>query len=84
MSVSVDAKGQVQETQMEQSSGNRTLDRQAQAIVRRAGPFGQFNDEMRRQSDLIVVVSHFKFTRDETLETKGGLPKPPLTLNTSP
>jgi protein TonB len=25
---------------------------------------------MRRQADQIVVVSRFKFTRDETLETK--------------
>ncbi len=74
MSVTVDAKGQVRETHIEQTSGNRTLDRQAQAIVRGAGPFGRFSAEMQRQSDLIVVVSHFKFTRDQTLETKAGMP----------
>jgi len=72
MSVNIDTHGQVQSTTIEQSSGNRTLDRQAQAIVRGAGPFGRFTEEMRRQSDLIVVVSHFKFTRDDTLETKVG------------
>jgi protein TonB len=36
---------------------------------RSAGPFGRFNDAMRRQADQIVVVSRFRFTRDETLET---------------
>ena len=34
------------------------------------GPFGRFSDAMRRKADQIVVVSRFKFTRDETLETK--------------
>jgi protein TonB len=70
MTVTVDATGHVRETEIEQSSGNPTLDRQARAIVRSAAPFGPFDKEMRRQSDLIVVVSHFKFTRDDTLETK--------------
>jgi protein TonB len=50
-------------------SGNLTLDRRAEAIARSAGPFGRFNEAMRRQADQIVVVSRFKFTRDETLET---------------
>ncbi|NCP39843.1 MAG: energy transducer TonB, partial [Rhodoferax sp.] len=31
---------------------------------------GQFNREMRRRADLIAVVSRFKFTRDDTLETR--------------
>ena len=39
-------------------------------IASSAGPFGQFNREMRRRADLIAVVSRFKFTRDDTLETR--------------
>jgi len=46
------------------------LDRRAQAIVKSAGPFGEFNSAMRRQADQIAVVSRFKFTRDDTLETR--------------
>jgi protein TonB len=38
--------------------------------VRGTGPFGRFSDAMRRKADQIVVVSRFKFTRDDTLETK--------------
>jgi protein TonB len=55
-------------TEVVESSGNRVLDKRAAAIARSAGPFGNFTAAMRRQADQIVVVSRFKFTRDETLE----------------
>lgn len=70
MSVTVNFDGRILATQIEQSSGNRTLDRRAEAIARSAAPFGRFSDAMRRQADQIVVISSFKFTRDETLETR--------------
>ena len=70
MSVTVNFDGRILHTQIEQSSGNRTLDRRAEAIARSAAPFGRFDAAMRRQADQIVVISSFKFTRDETLETK--------------
>lgn len=70
MTITVNYDGRVLETQVEQTSGNLTLDRRAQTIARNAGPFGRFSDAMRARADQIVVVSRFKFTRDETLETK--------------
>jgi periplasmic protein TonB len=70
MLVTVNFDGQVLHTEIVQSSGNRTLDRRAEAIARSAGPFGNFSDEMRRKADQIVVVSRFRFTRDEVLETR--------------
>jgi periplasmic protein TonB len=70
MIVTVNNDGRVLDTQVVETSGNLTLDRRAQTIVKTAGPFGRFNAEMRARADQIVVVSRFKFTRDETLETK--------------
>jgi periplasmic protein TonB len=70
MVVTVDHDGKVLGTEVAQTSGNLSLDRRAMAIARAAGPFGHFSDAMRRRADQIVVVSRFKFTRDETLETK--------------
>lgn len=70
MVVTVNFDGSVLDTEVVQTSGNLTLDRRAQSIVRGTGPFGKFNDAMRRKADQIVVVSRFKFTRDDTLETK--------------
>jgi protein TonB len=70
MGVTVNHDGRILKTEIIDSSGIPTLDRRADAIVRSAGPFGRFNEDMRRKADQIWIVSRFKFTRDETLETK--------------
>ncbi len=70
MIVTVNFDGRVLDTEIVETSGNLTLDRRAQAIVRSTGPFGKFNAGMRAKADQIVVVSRFRFTRDDTLETK--------------
>ncbi len=56
---------------IEKSSGNPDLDRAALAIVRRAAPFGKFPAKMLSadRDDLWVIITRFKFTREETLET---------------
>ncbi|MEN9374562.1 MAG: hypothetical protein RIR79_2114 [Pseudomonadota bacterium] len=69
MVVTVNYDGRVVSTEIAESSGNRQLDRHAMAIAQSAGPFDAFSPPMRRQADQVVVVSRFKFTRDETLET---------------
>ena len=70
MIVTVNFDGKILQTEIVESSGNRSLDRRAEAIARNAGPFGVFNEAMRRKAAQILVVSRFKFTRDETLETR--------------
>ena len=70
MIVTVNFDGRILDTEVVETSGNLTLDRRAQSIVRGTGPFGRFSDAMRRKADQIVVVSRFKFTREDTLETK--------------
>ena len=69
MVITVNHTGAVIDTEIVQTSGNTTLDRRAQSIVRSLG-FGRFNDNMRRRADQIVVVSRFRFTRDATLQTQ--------------
>lgn len=70
MIVTVNHDGRVLDTEVVETSGSLTLDRRAQTIAKSAGPFGRFTEAMRRKADQIVVVSRFKFTREETLETK--------------
>ena len=70
MTMTVNFDGSVLDTEIVQSSGNPMLDRRAQDIVRGTGPFLRFSEAMRRKSDQIVVVSHFNFTRDNSLETR--------------
>lgn len=70
MIMTVNFDGRILDTEVVETSGNLTLDRRAQSIVRGTGPFGRFSEAMRRKADQIVVVSRFKFTRDDTLETR--------------
>jgi protein TonB len=70
MIVTVNFDGRVLDTEVVSSSGNPLLDRRAAAIARSAGPFGPFTSAMRKQADQILVVSRFRFTRDETLEAR--------------
>ncbi|RZL91060.1 MAG: energy transducer TonB, partial [Variovorax sp.] len=70
MMVTVNFDGAILGTEVVESSGDRLLDKRAQAIVRSVGNFGKFTDAMRRQTDQIVLPSRFKFTHDETLETQ--------------
>ncbi len=70
MIVTVNFDGRILATEVVETSGNLTLDRRAQSIVRSSGPFEKFTEGMRRKADQLVVVSRFKFKRDETLETK--------------
>lgn len=69
MIITVNHTGAVLNTEVVQPSGNAALDRSAEAIVRGLD-FGRFSEAMRRQADQIVVVSRFRFTRDETLQTQ--------------
>jgi len=68
MTITINHDGRVLDTVVDESSGDTTLDRRAQAIVRSVGNFGKFTDAMRKQTDQIVLQSRFKFTRDETIE----------------
>lgn len=69
MLISLNAQGDVIGTEIVQTSGNRSLDRIAQAIVRAGAPYGQFTPAMLREFQIMVVSSRFRFTRDEVLET---------------
>jgi protein TonB len=70
MALTVDAQGRIVSAEVAQSSGNRELDRRAQAIAQAASPFGPFTPAMRKQADQIVVVSRFHFAHNATLQTQ--------------
>ncbi|WP_371869640.1 TonB family protein [Duganella flavida] len=55
---------------VERSSGNPALDEAAMRIVRRSAPFGRFPPNMLSsdKDDLWVIITTFKFTRDDKLQ----------------
>ncbi len=77
MILTVNFDGRIVSSEIVTSSGDRTLDRRAEAIARSAAPFGNFTSDMRREADQIVVVSRFRFTRDETLKAQVSTQQPP-------
>ena len=70
MIITVDSQGRVIGTEIVTPSGQPELDRRAQAIATRAGPFGPFTSEMKRHTDQLALVSRFSFTRDHRLQTE--------------
>ena len=69
MIITVNYDGRVLETEVVRGSGVRGLDQRAEAIVRAAGPFGDFSPAIRKQTDQLAIVARLKFTREQTLET---------------
>jgi protein TonB len=70
MLMTVNFNGQILSTEIVNGgSGDKQLDRRAQAIALQAAPFGAFSQAMRRTADQLVVVSKFQFTKDQVLET---------------
>jgi protein TonB len=72
LALTIDQDGRVLSAEVVESSGQQVLDRRAIGIATAAGPFGRFNEAMRQRADQIVIVSRFRFTRNETLETSAA------------
>ena len=69
MVITIDTHGQVISADISQSSGNPLLDFHAKQIARNAGPYGPFNDAMRRDMDQLALVTRFSFDHNNTLQT---------------
>jgi protein TonB len=82
MALLVNHDGQLLDARVVRSSGDRLLDRLAEAIVAKAAPFGPFTPAMRQDTDQFDVTARFNFTHDERLETT--LQTDPLTAAPPP
>lgn len=67
--ISIDKFGQVSELDVMESTGDMGFDRMAMAIVRKGAPYGQFTELMLKKFQVLVVVSRFRFTKDDGLQT---------------
>jgi protein TonB len=67
--ITLDANGQVLQTEILQSSGQKALDRIAQAIVRAGAPYGKFTSEMLKEFGILVIASRFRFTKEDGMST---------------
>ena len=64
MLMTINAKGEVVQSEVLKSSGSLDLDRRAIAIVQKSQPFEPFKPDLLKKADLLGVVSLFQFTRE--------------------
>ncbi len=69
MSLTVRHDGQLLNAQVMRGSGVAGLDEQTLALVQRV-PLAAFDAALRRQADALVVVTRFRYLRDNTLQTQ--------------
>lgn len=69
MALLINHDGRILDARVVQGSGNRVLDRLAEAIAHAAAPFGNFTAAMRQETDQIDITARFKFTHEMILET---------------
>ena len=61
LSVSINADGSLAAFEMERSSGHDLLDRAARRIVQMAAPFARFPDNIRHDTDILVITRTWHF-----------------------
>jgi periplasmic protein TonB len=61
--VAIKADGEVENVEVNRSSGHKVLDQAAIRIVRLAAPFERFPDAIRKDTDILHITRTWTFTR---------------------
>jgi protein TonB len=67
LTVAIKANGEVEDVQINRSSGHGILDRAAMRIVRLAAPFAAFPDNVKRDTDILHITRTWMFTKGDQL-----------------
>ena len=70
LSVTLDKNGEVLFVNIDESSGHKVLDEAAQRIVKMAAPYAPFPPAISRDTDQLIIVRTWTFTRSDSLESK--------------
>lgn len=68
LAVFIKPNGQVKEIQISRPSGHRILDDAARRIAYDASPFKAFPPEIRKKTDIMEIITTFKFTVENRVE----------------
>ncbi len=69
LTVTIRSDGAVDKVEIDRSSGHRILDDAARRIVVMAGPYAAFSNDIRRDTDMLVITRSWSFTSTNQLET---------------
>lgn len=67
MTVAIRPDGSIDSMQIERGSGHQVLDHAAEKIVRLAAPFAAFPDDIRRDTDIMVITRTWTFAPGDKL-----------------
>jgi len=67
LSVSIKANGSLDKIEVQRSSGHQILDRAAERIVRMGAPYASFPNNIKRDTDILVITRTWTFTRGDKL-----------------
>ena len=70
LTVAIKADGEVEDIQVNRSSGSKLLDDAAKRIVRLAAPYDRFPDNVKRDTDVLHITRTWMFTRGDTLSAE--------------
>jgi protein TonB len=70
LDVTINAKGELLNTELRRSSGHQLLDDAAQRIVRLAAPFPAFPDKLRQEADVIHITRSWEFLASNELRSQ--------------
>lgn len=65
LEVAINADGSLREIVVRRTSGHKLLDQAAMRILRLAGPFDAFPDDIRREYDVLRFVYEWRFTSEQ-------------------
>ena len=68
--VELTPEGKVNRIELRQSSGHRELDEAATRIVELAGPYAPFPDNIRAETDLLVIIRTWQFMSGDYLGSR--------------
>ena len=67
LTVAIKADGEVEDIQVNRSSGSKLLDEAAKRIVRLSAPFDRFPDNVKRDTDVLHITRTWTFTKGDQL-----------------
>lgn len=69
LSVSINPDGSLAGLELERSSGHAVLDRAAERIVQMAAPYARFPDDIRKDTDILVITRTWHFAQGDKLSS---------------
>lgn len=67
LTIAIKANGEVEDVQVNRSSGHSVLDEAAKRIVHLAAPYDRFPDNIKRDTDVLHITRTWLFTKADTL-----------------